>query len=105
LILHAGNMGRKQGLANVVRAASVVGPDEPLVFVLLGDGSERTALEALAEGSNKIRFVSSLHQDEFPLALAAADALLVNELPGVKEMALPSKLTSYFAAGRPIIAA
>ncbi|MFM7030536.1 MAG: glycosyltransferase, partial [Micrococcales bacterium] len=28
-----------------------------------------------------------------------------HELPGVSEMAVPSKLTSYFASGRPVIAA
>ena len=37
--------------------------------------------------------------------LLAADALLVNERPGVAEMAVPSKLTSYFATGLPVIAA
>jgi colanic acid biosynthesis glycosyl transferase WcaI len=37
--------------------------------------------------------------------LQAADVLLVNEQPGVRGMALPSKLTSYFAAGRPVLAA
>ena len=29
----------------------------------------------------------------------------MNELPGVSEMAVPSKLTSYFSAGRPVVAA
>jgi isopropylmalate/homocitrate/citramalate synthase len=37
--------------------------------------------------------------------LAAADALLVNERATVIDMSLPSKLTSYFAAGRPVIGA
>ena len=31
--------------------------------------------------------------------------LLVNELPGVAHMAMPSKLTSYFQAGKPVLAA
>ena len=39
------------------------------------------------------------------LMLAAADCLLVNELPGVANMAVPSKLTSYFDAARPVLAA
>lgn len=38
-------------------------------------------------------------------ALQAADILLVNEAPGLQDMALPSKLTSYFASGRPVVAA
>ncbi len=31
--------------------------------------------------------------------------LLVNEKPGVSEMSVPSKLTSYYASGNPVIAA
>ena len=42
---------------------------------------------------------------EFPSALGAADVLLVNERPGVARMSVPSKLTSYFRAGKPILAA
>lgn len=31
--------------------------------------------------------------------------MLVNELPGVRDMAVPSKLTSYFSSGVPVLAA
>ena len=37
--------------------------------------------------------------------LASADVLLVNELPGMTEMSVPSKLTTYFATGRPVLVA
>jgi glycosyltransferase involved in cell wall biosynthesis len=37
--------------------------------------------------------------------LRAADVLLLSELPTEVDTSLPSKLTSYFAAGRPIVAA
>ncbi len=37
--------------------------------------------------------------------LDAADILLLNERGSVHEMSLPSKLTSYFASGRPVAAA
>jgi glycosyltransferase involved in cell wall biosynthesis len=36
--------------------------------------------------------------------LAAADVLLVSDRSSVRDMSLPSKLTSYFAAGRPVLA-
>jgi colanic acid biosynthesis glycosyl transferase WcaI len=42
---------------------------------------------------------------EFTDVLAAADVLLLHERAGVVEMCVPSKLTSYFAAGRPVLAA
>jgi glycosyltransferase involved in cell wall biosynthesis len=106
LAVHTGNMGAKQGLENIVEAARLA--DErgsPIVFVLVGDGGERQRLEQLAQGVERIKFVDPLGDSEYRSALAAADCLLVNELPGVSSMAVPSKLTSYFDAARPIIAA
>jgi hypothetical protein len=35
--------------------------------------------------------------------MQAADILLVNEKPGVKEMSIPSKLTTYYLSGRPVL--
>lgn len=106
VVLHAGNMGKKQGLGNVVNAARLAQKRQSRVrFVLMGDGNQRTALEAMAHGLTNLQFIRPLPDQDFMQALAAADVLLVNELPGVKDMAVPSKLTSYFNAGRPVIAA
>lgn len=106
IVLHAGNMGRKQGLRTVVEAARLASQRaEDVTFVMLGDGAERAELERQAQGLPTIRFVDPLPSERFMDALAAADLLLVNELPGVKEMAAPSKLTSYFAAAKPVLAA
>lgn len=106
VVLHAGNMGKKQGLENVVEAARIADNRASKVrFVLMGDGNQRKHLETLAVGIVRISFVDSLPDLDFQRALAAADVLLVNELPGVKDMAVPSKLTSYFNAGVPVIAA
>jgi colanic acid biosynthesis glycosyl transferase WcaI len=106
LAVHTGNMGAKQGLENVVEAARLA--DErgtPVHFVLLGDGGERRALEECAKGITRLSFIDPLSDSDYPLALAAADVLIVNEKQGVGAMAVPSKLTSYFAAGRPVVAA
>ncbi|UOG21057.1 glycosyltransferase family 4 protein [Gordonia amicalis] len=107
VVLHAGNMGRKQGLENVVRAAQIAHAeqDDSLVFVLMGDGSERASLEAMAKGCPNLKFVDPVSASQFPVALAASDLLLVNEASAVQGMAVPSKLTSYFYAGRPVVAA
>lgn len=106
VVLHAGNMGYKQGLENVVAAASLAGESKlPARFVLLGDGNQRTSLEAMAKDVPALQFLPPLDEAEFPAALGAADVLLVNERPGIAHMSVPSKLTSYFKAGRPILAA
>jgi colanic acid biosynthesis glycosyl transferase WcaI len=106
LAVHTGNMGAKQGLENILDAARVA--DEraaPVHFILVGDGGERRKLVELASGISRLSFVAPLDDEEYRLALAAADILIVNEKPGVSAMAVPSKLTAYFDAGRPVIAA
>ncbi len=106
VILHAGNLGYKQGLENVLAAARLADRGSRRVrFVLLGDGNRRESLQAAAAGISSVDFLAPVDDDQFPAALGAADILLVNELPGVAQMSVPSKLTSYFNAGRPILAA
>ncbi|WP_341994819.1 glycosyltransferase [Microbacterium sp. LWH7-1.2] len=105
VVLHAGNIGAKQGLENVVLASREAERRGSRVrFVLLGDGNQRPALEAMGACS-RLQFLDPLPDGLFERALASADILLVNELPGLTEMAVPSKLTTYFATGLPVIAA
>lgn len=106
VVLHAGNMGAKQALENVVEAARLADEMHSNVkFVLLGNGNRRSSLEEAAAGVIRLEFMEPLDDEAFQGAMAAADILLVNEKPGIAEMAVPSKLTSYFAAQRPVIAA
>jgi glycosyltransferase involved in cell wall biosynthesis len=106
LAVHTGNMGAKQGLQNIIEAARLADETRaPVHFVLVGDGGEREKLVDRARGISRITFVNPLSDRDYLTALSASDVLLVNEKPGVSAMAVPSKLTSYFHAGRPVIAA
>lgn len=101
--LHSGNMGLKQGLDNVVEAARLA--QAPVRFVLMGDGSQRGELEWLGAGVPALQLLPPADSADFPDVLAAADILLVNERSSAVDMSLPSKLTSYFSAGAPVVAA
>lgn len=106
VVLHAGNQGVKQALENVVEAAQLAqAQNAPVLFVLLGGGSEHEKLRALAGDCTHIRFLASLPTEDFQRAMASADILLVNEDGGIAEMAVPSKLTSYFTTGLPVLVA
>ena len=106
IVLHAGNMGLKQGLGQVVEAARLADTrDMPVMFVLMGEGSQRKALAAQGRGVKRLRFLPFQPEDEVSNVLEAADILLVSERATVIDMSLPSKLTAYFSAARPIIAA
>jgi glycosyltransferase involved in cell wall biosynthesis len=105
--LHAGNMGAKQGLESLIEAARAAAGDPRLLFVLLGDGNRRDELvrRSNREALPNLRIMPLQPGDVFASALGSADILLLNQRGAVREMSLPSKLTSYFAAGRPVVAA
>ena len=105
-VLHAGNMGHKQGLEQVIDAARLAAErSEPVRFVLAGDGNQAESLRALGAGLPTLEFLGVQPDGLHASLLAAADVLLLSERPTQLDMSLPSKLTSYLAAGRPIVAA
>lgn len=108
IVVHAGNMGVKQGLENVVAAAKLAASEVPagtIRFVMVGDGNQRRSLEDAGAGIPTLQFIKVLPDNAFRSVLQTADVLLVNERPGVKDMAVPSKLTTYFRTGKPVVAA
>lgn len=106
IVLHAGAMGLKQGLENVVETARIARAKSPgLHFVFMGDGNQRPMLQSLARDLDNVEFIDPQPDETFVRCLAAADVLLMNERPTMQDSCVPSKLTSYFAAGRPVVAA
>jgi glycosyltransferase involved in cell wall biosynthesis len=106
ICLHAGNMGRKQALDNLLGTAGLL-RDAGVRIVLAGDGNDRPRLQARSRelGLDNIDFVEPQAPGRWEETMQAADVLLVNQRAAVADMSLPSKLTSYFAAGRPVVAA
>jgi colanic acid biosynthesis glycosyl transferase WcaI len=106
VVLHAGNMGAKQGLEHVIAAARVAAERrEPVRFVLMGAGHQRADLVSAGAGVATLEFADPVAETRIADVLAAADVLLLSERASVVDMSLPSKLTSYAAAGHPIVAA
>ncbi|MCC9705113.1 glycosyltransferase [Streptomyces sp. MNU76] len=101
VVLHSGNMGLKQGLEVLVQTARL---DPAVRVVLMGDGNQRETLRRFADGVPNLEFLPPAPEDDFPDTLAAADVLAVTQRASVLDMSVPSKLTSYFAAGRPVVA-
>lgn len=102
LVLHAGNMGRKQGLEAMVEAARL-SLDPKILFLLVGDGMERAALEAQAKGFSNVRFHPPVADGEMPGLLAAADLHLVVQKRGGADLAMPSKLAWSLAVGGRVV--
>jgi colanic acid biosynthesis glycosyl transferase WcaI len=104
--LHGGNMGQKQGLDNLLDTAVLL-RDTRVRIVLAGDGNDRPRLQRRAEdlGLRNLDFIELQLPGRWEEAMQASDLLLVNQRATVTDMSLPSKLTSYFAAGRPVVVA
>jgi glycosyltransferase involved in cell wall biosynthesis len=99
-------MGQKQGLSNLIETAKLL-ESKRIRFVLVGDGNDKPHLVAKTKdlGLKNVSFVPLQPNGLYESMLRAADVLLLNQRASVKDMALPGKLTSYFASGRPVIAA
>lgn len=105
VVIHTGNMGTKQHLENVVRAADALIADSQIKIYLVGHGNQESKLKVLCESKNNIAVMPAVSDEDYSVLLAAADLLLVNERSTQMEMSLPSKLTSYLYSERPILAA
>jgi putative colanic acid biosynthesis glycosyltransferase WcaI len=105
LVVHAGNMGVKQGLDVVLEAARRC--DRPdVLFLLVGDGAVRPGLEARARelGLRNLHFMPLLPREQFHDLLAATDVALVTQQRVVSDIVFPSKVLTLFASGRPVVA-
>ena len=105
LVIHAGNMGAKQGLENVVEASKALSKDANVKIYLVGHGNQEANLRKLCEGLENIVVMAAVRDDQFSALLSAADLLLINERITQMDMSLPSKLTSYLYSERPVVAA
>jgi colanic acid biosynthesis glycosyl transferase WcaI len=104
--LHGGNMGHKQGLDNLLDTAALL-RGAGVRIVLAGDGNDRNRLERRARelALANLDFIELQPPGRWEAVMQAADVLLVNQRASVTDMSLPSKLTSYFGAGRAVVAA
>ncbi len=105
VVIHTGNMGAKQDLENVVRAADALNGFSKIKIYLVGHGNQEANLKALCVGKSNIAVLPAVPDADYSALLSAADLLLVNERSTQMEMSLPSKLTSYLYSEGPVIAA
>jgi colanic acid biosynthesis glycosyl transferase WcaI len=104
--VYAGSMGPPQGLHSVIEAAFLLRDVEDMQFVLIGDGMDKSELEALAERRKMSNVIFLPRQPASRIAsfYALADILIVHlRNKPLFEITIPSKIQSYLAFGRPIL--
>ena len=106
LVLYSGNMGEKQGLELIVKAAERLRSTRELKFALVGAGSARSRLAEMLQSKalDNLVLLDLFPQNMLPHLLAAGDIHLIVQRPEAADLVMPSKLCNVLAAGRPIIA-
>jgi putative colanic acid biosynthesis glycosyltransferase WcaI len=106
-VLHTGNMGKKQRLINLVNCAELTKDQQGLLWVLVGQGEERAYLEQEISRRNlaNIRMLPLQPNEALCRMYSSADILILNQAAAIEDAVIPSKLLTYMAAGRPIVAA
>ncbi len=107
VVLFAGVMGYAQDMETMVEAAARLRDEPRILFLLVGDGSERLGVERrVAElGLTNVRLLPFVSREDYPALVAAADVGLVTLKKTMKTPVVPSKLATYMAAARPVVAA
>lgn len=106
-VLYSGNLGRKQGLGQVVAMAEQLAVRRPEIeIVLRGNGNQVGELAAEIErrGLDNVRLAELQPNEGLATALAAGDIHLVPQNPQAAAFAVPSKVYNIMAVGRPFVA-
>ena len=106
-IVFAGNMGTVQALDTVLSAAEQTRDLSDLQWILIGSGqrSEWLAEQVRARNLTHVHLPGRFPAEAMPAILAQASALLVSLVPEPSlALTVPSKVQTYLAAGKPIVA-
>ncbi|MBV9331088.1 MAG: glycosyltransferase [Alphaproteobacteria bacterium] len=106
-LLYSGNLGRKQGLEQIVALAQELARTRPEVdIVFRGEGGERASLQNRVSELElgNVHFDSLLPLNRLSDGLADGDVHLVPQEPAAADFAIPSKIYSIMAAGRTFVA-
>lgn len=108
-ILFAGNIGAAQDFATIIAAAEMLQRYKDIQWIIVGDGRMRQWAETEVHTRglcNNFHFLGRHPLEAMPTLFSYADALLVTlKKEPIFAFTIPSKIQSYLACGRPIIAA
>jgi colanic acid biosynthesis glycosyl transferase WcaI len=102
---YSGNLGRVHDLEPVLVIAETLREQADIVFVFVGGGPQRDALEteARSRALGNVVFQPARTREDLADSLASADVHLVTLRPGCERLVFPSKLYGSAAVGRPIL--
>jgi colanic acid biosynthesis glycosyl transferase WcaI len=100
--LYTGNLGYTQGFETLIEAARIAG-DEVAVEIV-GDGNAAAHVRALAADVENVTVRPPVPEERYPDLLSSARAQIVVQRAVSADANFPSKVATYMASGRPILA-
>jgi glycosyltransferase involved in cell wall biosynthesis len=110
IVMFAGNIGEAQGFDTIVQAARIVLEKNKKIFwVILGDGRKKISIQNQINEyglNDNFLFLGSYPSNQMPYFFSQSDCLLISlKNDYIFSLTIPSKLQSYMAFGKPIVAA
>ena len=107
VVMHSGNVGFAQNLDALVRATTFLRDLDRLTVAVVGEGSRRAELVALAEllETDAVRFLPYQPRSALSESLSAASIHVVGLAKGLSGYVVPSRLYGILSVGRPVIVA
>lgn len=101
-----GNIGRVQGVDNIIEAIRLIEPSRRAKFLFMGDGAYVNQLNHAIETLNdpNIQYIGSIQQNEKSKGLNAGDIAIVTLAEGMLGLGVPSKAYFSMAADKPLLA-
>src|SRR5260370_8634722 len=103
VLVHAGNLGFYGAWNTLITAARNLS-NEGVGLVFVGEGAQRSQVEATAAGAGNIRFLDFFPPNKIPSVLPAAATHAIPVKGGLQGVVVPSKMDGILAAGKPIVA-
>lgn len=101
-----GNIGRVQGVDNIIEAIKLIEPSKRPKFLFMGDGAYVEQLNHAIETLNdpNIQYIGSVKQNAKSKGLNAGDIAIVTLADGMLGLGVPSKAYFSMAADKPLLA-
>jgi colanic acid biosynthesis glycosyl transferase WcaI len=103
VVAYSGNMGRAHEFDTIVGAARKLQHDPRIVFLFIGDGYGKPALEQAVKGLPNVQFRPYQPRHMLGQSLTAPDVHLISLRPELEGLIVPSKLYGVMAAGRAVL--
>lgn len=107
-IMFAGNIGSSQDFETIIKAAIILKDQKNIHFLILGNGVMKDWAEAEVKKynlSSTFHFIGRKPLESMPNYYAKADVMLMSLTnTDLFSITVPSKLQSYLASGKPILA-